>query len=183
MNIWDKKGLPHKGWRLKRIADLGEGVETCEMCGQSNIRYFCKMSHPQYAETVWVGVNCADELRDDYNCSEINKLLKRRSKRKATWAEMKWKESRKGFTKKKEGAGMTVFSNTKGVWSYVFNFGNLESKYSDISFSSSLLAKEALFEDFWRAVLEREGNIGIYLRYIRGLDKDKSQKKRYVDIY
>ena len=47
MARWDNPGVPHKGWTLICVEDLGEEVsgdeeieyETCEMCHNERIRY------------------------------------------------------------------------------------------------------------------------------------------------
>ena len=47
MNLWDVKGVPHKGWKCEGVIDVGDGAsssdeieyEQCEMCGNEKIRY------------------------------------------------------------------------------------------------------------------------------------------------
>jgi len=61
MGLWDKEGVPHKGWKCVGMIDLGEDAddmdiearkdelyEECEMCSQEGVRYVHVMQHPDY---------------------------------------------------------------------------------------------------------------------------------------
>jgi hypothetical protein len=71
--IWNRKGLPHKGWRTLDVSDLREGkgrgvglYATCEMCGRKGIRYVHQMTHPEHETPLSVGRFCAAKMVGDY---------------------------------------------------------------------------------------------------------------------
>lgn len=65
MGLWDKEGIPHKGWECVGMIDLGEDAddmdfdtkkdelyEQCEMCSQEGVRYVHLMQHPDYPDEL-----------------------------------------------------------------------------------------------------------------------------------
>ena len=74
MARWDNPGVPHKGWTLICVEDLGEDVsgdeeieyETCEMCHNERIRYVHILTHPEYPGEIRVGCDCACKMTEDY---------------------------------------------------------------------------------------------------------------------
>jgi hypothetical protein len=80
---WDVPTLPHKGWVLDGISDLGEPEATCDMCGTEDIRYLHHLSHPTVNAQVSVGRVCAEHLTNDYSGprqheAALTALVKRR---------------------------------------------------------------------------------------------------------
>ena len=75
--------------------DLEEAVETCEMCGQENIRYVHYMNHPDYPDELKVGCVCAENMENDYvNPRKREQKLKNKASRKKRWPELKgWKHT------------------------------------------------------------------------------------------
>jgi hypothetical protein len=61
-NFWNQSGVPHKGWTLENVFDLGEDYdspddipyETCMMCGNTGIRFVHVVTHPSIGLVVIV---------------------------------------------------------------------------------------------------------------------------------
>jgi len=92
-NLWNTKGLPHKGWLLDGYEDIGEREHTCEMCGQIEIRYVHFMIHPE-GHSVSVGCVCAQKMTDDYTeqqkIKDQNDMLKSRWKKRQRQRQKLW---------------------------------------------------------------------------------------------
>jgi hypothetical protein len=63
---WSQPGVPHKGWQCEEpIDDVGgDGMETCEMCERTLVRYIHIMSHPDYPGELRCGCVCAGNMAD-----------------------------------------------------------------------------------------------------------------------
>ena len=104
MSLWDKEGVPHKGWTCVDMIDLGEDsedmnfetrkaelYEKCEMCNQEGIRYVHIMEHPKYDGQLQVGCICAEKMENEYTAPrEREKNLKNRHKRKMNFLKRDW---------------------------------------------------------------------------------------------
>lgn len=73
---WNKKGIPHKGWRNEGETDLGPEKTrdasvsaTCEMCGRPGLRYVHQMVHPLHEALLSVGRFCAAKMLEEYSGS------------------------------------------------------------------------------------------------------------------
>lgn len=71
--IWNKKGLPHKGWRIVDVSDLRDPqvgnvsrYATCQMCGRRGIRYLYVMVHADITSALAVGRVCAEAMSRMY---------------------------------------------------------------------------------------------------------------------
>lgn len=64
-NLWDKEGIPHKGWVNIDVIDNEDIHGQCEMCGKEDIRYAHIMTHPKY-HNLSVGCVCAERMSEDY---------------------------------------------------------------------------------------------------------------------
>jgi len=66
--IWNKRGLPHRGWIDGGVwdacngADDPETIVRCEMCGQTRVRLLHLMTHPEYKGILQVGPICAEKM-------------------------------------------------------------------------------------------------------------------------
>lgn len=97
-------GVPHKGWHLDNVIDLREDAdleygeyETCQFCGQEQIRYVHILSHPSYTDAIRVGCVCAEHLTDDYvTPRRREQALRNRGARRVNWLKRRWKISKKG---------------------------------------------------------------------------------------
>ncbi|WP_335915097.1 hypothetical protein [Shewanella algae] len=57
--LWNKQGIPHGSWEFVRTLVHEYATETCEMCGQKNIRNLDIVSHPDYEVDLKVGQDCS----------------------------------------------------------------------------------------------------------------------------
>jgi hypothetical protein len=66
--LWSREGVPHSGWDIVNVVDLGpNNAITCEMCqSQHNVRYTHIMRHNYYHEDLQVGCVCAERMSNDY---------------------------------------------------------------------------------------------------------------------
>lgn len=91
MALYDKKGLPHKGWVLENSIDVEQEYETCEMCGKYPIRYVHYLTHPDCPERVAVGTECASNLTTEYvDYKGIEKKLRGRAQKFSTYIKKEW---------------------------------------------------------------------------------------------
>ncbi len=94
---WSKEGVPHKGWVCFDIEDLGDPLQTCEMCEVQTIRYVHYMEHSDYDENLEVGCVCAGHMEEDYEQAKAREQkLKNAVQRRKNWLKRKWKISDKG---------------------------------------------------------------------------------------
>lgn len=104
MERWDKKGLPHKGWRCDDVIDLGgdgpmddDDYATCEMCDKERIRYVHVMSHPRVPKSIDVGCVCAGKMSGDYEgARQRERVLRNKAARRSNWLKRNWRVSAKG---------------------------------------------------------------------------------------
>lgn len=155
-SLWDKPGVPRKGWRCVGYYDLREDGQdpedteyaTCEMCGHEQIRYVHTMAHDNY-ETLDVGCICAEKMSEDYLTPRRNEArLKNRASRRKKWLSRKWRLSSKGnHYLNADGYNLGIFPNQRrpGLWNFWIG-----KQFSAQSYSSIEEAKLALFDAFWK---------------------------------
>jgi hypothetical protein len=92
MELWKTEGVPHKGWECVTVDDLGYGnYETCNMCGNEQVRFIHVMKHAEYYTTVNAGCVCAGKMSEDYAAArERDREAKKRAGRKDYWLKRKW---------------------------------------------------------------------------------------------
>jgi len=161
-NLWDKPGVPHKGWHLAGVRDLredGADVEdtnyaTCEMCGHEQVRYVHSMEHPDYPP-LEVGCICAEKMSGDYtNPKLLETKLRNRAARKSKWLSRRWRTSAKGNPYiNADGHNIGIFpsSSRPGRWKFRIN-----GTFSSQSFPTVDQAKLALFDAFWDVLVSDE---------------------------
>jgi hypothetical protein len=151
---WNKKGIPHKGWRYLSIEDLGEPIETCQMCGHEEIRYVHHLEHPDYGRLA-VGCICAGKMTDDYiGPKKREESLKNKASRKSRWLKRKWKKSAKGnHYIKTEGILVTIFRQNL-YWKYCVSEDMVNKEFSRERYKTCDEAKLASFEKFWEKLEE-----------------------------
>lgn len=71
--------MPHKGWRAYAIDDFGDSRIDCEMCGNREVRWVHYMTHPNYPQDLKVGCVCAENMQDNYDGKQAEKVAKRKS--------------------------------------------------------------------------------------------------------
>jgi len=100
--LWDNSHVPHKGWHDEEVYDANPDNDgtyhTCEMCGNTLVRWVHVMRHEQYWKDLEVGCVCAEKMEDDYERpKDLEQRVQNRSKRKVTWlTSEKWRRSAKG---------------------------------------------------------------------------------------
>jgi hypothetical protein len=153
---WRRPDLPKKGWLLVGVTDQradakpGESTpfETCQMCGNEQIRFVHRMEHPASGEEIEVGCICAEHMCDDYSKAgprALESRLKLRAERRARWLTREWRTSRKGNTfLNVEGWNLVIYRTRAGRWGYKFGV-----YFGPGTFDTEDLAKLALFDDFW----------------------------------
>lgn len=120
-NYWKIPGVPHKGWELHDVIDLGadgylyDEYETCMMCGNEHIRYVHIIRHPELNEDFRVGCVCAEKMTGDYvNPKRMEASLRNRTARRINWVNATWKWSKKGnLYFRKDGHVFTIFRDKK----------------------------------------------------------------------
>ena len=105
-NLWNKPGVPHRGWKLLDVVDLRAGCEAieepeyavCQMCGNEKIRYIHIMAHPEYKIPLEVGCICAEKMSGDYKTHKrMEAELRKRAAKRKGWLTRKWRISAKGI--------------------------------------------------------------------------------------
>lgn len=150
---WDKRGIPHKGWRCTFIVDLGGDrkpgekieYETCSMCGQEKIRYVHYMEHSDYPDTLRVGCICAAKMEGNYLAAkDRERVARNRASRRARWLSRKWRLSSKGneYLNLNEG-NIGVYRTKYGKWGFWIN-----RKFYKEYYTRKDDAKMALFDEY-----------------------------------
>ena len=131
MAEWNKKGLPHKGWKCLDVIDLAEYVEEgddipyeqCEMCGNEKIRYAHVMIHPDFQGEIHVGCICAEKMTGDYvNPRKCENELRNRTLRKRNFNKVQWNynPTKRTYSKKYKGEYITIKQSIYGNWGVFF---------------------------------------------------------------
>lgn len=95
--IWNKEGIPHKGWSCVKVIDSGHASSKCEMCGNGTVRYIHYLEHDDYSEDIKVGSECSKKLAENYSmASFVETYIKKYPTEKSKWSNKSWKISRSG---------------------------------------------------------------------------------------
>ncbi|BCM93106.1 hypothetical protein IAD21_04994 [Abditibacteriota bacterium] len=164
--LWDKLGIPRKGWICVTVIDLrpdGAPVEetdyeTCQMCGNEKIRYVHIMGHAEVEEELRVGCVCAEKMSADYENprkrqNELRNRANRRAKQKAEWLKRNWRRSAHGnLWLKMVICNITIFPSkfATGKWTF-----RVDQSYSQRVYDSETDAQIASFDDYWRILEAR----------------------------
>ena len=96
---WNKRDIPHKGWKYIGIEDIGEDLypgekiryEQCEMGGKEKIRYVHILSHPEFDGELRVGCDCALKMIDSYvDPRENERDYKNKTSRRMNFLRQEW---------------------------------------------------------------------------------------------
>ena len=95
---WKKAGVPHKGWHCVEVREARPNKKTCEMCESAEFRLAHVMEHPDYPETLEVGVSCAEHMENDYvTPRKRERLLINRGVRRRNFPKLKnWRTDADG---------------------------------------------------------------------------------------
>lgn len=167
MGLWDKAGVPHKGWECVGMIDLGEDAddmdfdakkdelyEKCEMCSQEGVRYIHLMQHPDYSDELRVGCICAAKMEDDYDSPrQRERNLKNRHMRKMNFLKKEWEHRSNGnYVLKYKGKYITIMhskynKNYLGVaYDGIFIWEYNQKKISDLR--TAKLAAFDIYDDY-----------------------------------
>lgn len=148
--LWEKKGVPQRGWSLVESTDLGEPIATCEMCDNERVRFIHVMRHPDHKGDLGVGCVCAEKMTDDYVGPRLREAkMRNRASRRLRWLTRTWRVSSKGNDYLNvDGINVTVYpirqGSRHGRWGYKIN-----DKFSSRSFLSEDDAKLAAFDELF----------------------------------
>lgn len=164
MSLWDKEGIPHKGWTCDEMIDLGEDAEDidfdtrkaefyeqCEMCSQEGIRYIHIMKHPQYNGQLRVGRICAEKMENDYIVpKERERELINRHNRKINFLKKEWKFNKNNnLVLKYKGKYITIMKSKYHKDEYGIAYdGNYIWNYKNNKIKDIKTAKLAAFDIF-----------------------------------
>jgi hypothetical protein len=117
--LWDKPGIPHKGWEHLGVTDLEDDRAHCQMCDKEDVRFVHTMEHEDYG-TLDVGCVCAGKMCEDYDVPrERERIVRNRSSRRTKWLTRRWNTSANGnYWVSVDGVRVVVFRKPKG-WSWV----------------------------------------------------------------
>jgi hypothetical protein len=89
---WSSAGVPHKGWFWIGEEDVGDDLETCEMCESAQVRYVHVMANSRWPlGTLRVGCYCASRMSGDAVGAERREAeLKRIARNPEASAAMSW---------------------------------------------------------------------------------------------
>jgi hypothetical protein len=91
MTLWNKPGIPHKGWSFLYCDDLLSPDHVCDMCGKEEIRYVHIMEHKETGMMLKVGCVCAGHMMSDYALAKENeKEFKNKLARRETFMKKAW---------------------------------------------------------------------------------------------
>ena len=122
---WDSAGIPHKGWKYlwcEDVRDYGEDYETCEMCGNDQVRYIHVLTHPDYGGRIRVGCKCAEKMMNDYKmpCAR-EKYMANRAKRLENFRKREWRRNQNGnWVLRYKGKWITVITRNE-AFRFVYN--------------------------------------------------------------
>lgn len=143
---WSQPGVPHRGWTCHGVTDLGEPMETCEMCEQQTIRYVHEMHHADYG-VLHCGCVCAGHMEGDVVAARRREAsAKRETARRLAWANTGWRPSKRGNPyRKKDGVCVTLFRRD-GAWAYSIAAGD-NVRFPTERYPTPSLAALAAYDD------------------------------------
>jgi hypothetical protein len=168
MRVWNKPGIPHKGWVCVEMEDLGSPEFTCEMCGKEEIRFKHHMFHEIERKHIAVGCVCAGAMQDGYeNALEREYEFRKMISRLDTFLNKTWSEDtpRSGYSDKRlyiknKGYTLSIYVNkpkndplkyiSKGINTFTMQTTVYAPYFNSNSlgkFSTLLQAKKKLFEE------------------------------------
>lgn len=89
-------GLPLEGWRCADVIDVRAEdpeapLETCDICGYSELRYVHLMEHPDIEQSLSVGCIRAGIMEGDiFGAKERERLMRNRAARRRTFIRKPW---------------------------------------------------------------------------------------------
>ena len=121
--IYNKKGIPHKGWQCFNVYDLKSPIGKCGMCGNT-IRYVHEVKHDEYNGILKVGSECSVNIVENYSTAKyIEDSIKQRPQKKESWINRGWKISKSNNPYKIEELSdgeriITIYKDKKIIGNY-----------------------------------------------------------------
>jgi hypothetical protein len=155
-------GVPHKGWHLIGVTDLREDeglsygdYESCEFCGQEQIRFVHTLQHVDYPNEIRVGCICSCDLTDDYEGPvRLERILRNGAARRARFPSRRgWRSNQYGGrTIKLDGFLVTVGmkQGKHRVW--------INSKEGRLFYDTPKAAMLQAFDHVQHAISKRRSN-------------------------
>lgn len=119
-NLWNRDGVPKKGWVCDGVTDLGAPAGVCQMCGRQIIRYVHHMQHPQY-HALGVGCICAGKMEGDIEQAKRREQdYKNKQTRRENFRKRKWKTSKNNnsYLKIKNHLIVLYYNKKYDNWKY-----------------------------------------------------------------
>jgi hypothetical protein len=161
-NLWDRPGVPHRGWRCVAVEDTGEATHTCEMCGREEIRHVHTLVHDAFATPLDVGCVCAEKLEEGPAGAsrsggaptprEREASLRGRAAKRKKWLTRRWRASSKGgFFLRSQGLVIVVKQYEDGRWKASAKYPDDRWVYARGSYDVLPAAQLAIFDVLWPA--------------------------------
>jgi hypothetical protein len=165
--LWGTAAVPHKGWRLVDVEDLGEPDHMCEMCVVTSVRYVHHIEHESHPSLA-VGCICAEKLCEDYvRPKELESRLVLRERRRLKWPRRKWRCSKGGDSYFLRTNGLVFIVTERCTASLVrerywdrttMQFVPKWTQHGKRRHPSMEAAKVALFDYVWPAKIRPDGS-------------------------
>lgn len=148
--------IPHDGWEHIVVEDLGENIppdepipyESCEICGNEQIRYVHILRHPDYEGEIRVGRICASRMIGD-NVTPFQKenALRNRINRRERFLQKEWryKPETGNYTLRFKGKQITIMRSRYGSNLGVIFDGKSQWKYRGSNITDFNTAKIVAF--------------------------------------
>ena len=141
---WNLAGVPHRGWSYIDYEDLGAPLAVCEMCEKQEIRHVHVVSHPDYAETLRVGCDCAEKLTGDYvTPAERERAAQNWTARLRNFLKLTWNDGRYGSQSARWKGERLLIAPRGGGW-----IAKVNGEGGRRVFPSATDAKKAIFRFF-----------------------------------
>ena len=122
MERWNKKGIPHRGWKFEYIEYYEDDYEQCEMCDKEGVRFIHILSHPEYGE-IRVGCDCACKMLNDYvNPQQREKDFKNKLSRLNNFLKIQWRYNpiKNTYSTRYKGEYITIIKSKYGNFGIAF---------------------------------------------------------------
>ena len=155
LRAWDNPNVPHKGWRLIAVEDLGAPDHTCQMCGNEEVRYVHVMEHDRH-EQLEVGCVCAEKMSKDYvtPVEMQTRLADNAKKRHALITSPQWSGTWSGNQKVRRNGKTHVVFFKFGKYKFL-SYDAFGRKVFSQGYSTSREAIEALAEHLYPRRIRR----------------------------